>query len=150
MISQHIFYYFTGGRVWLSHVFASSPSPPTPTRPVVSFLLSHIHLYMLSGFQPPHPTPPSFSLSLSLIHTCTLPSSSLHCSVSATSAPPVMRLSTGAVPFNHSAQRVALSLVTSSCCLNSAMLGGGFDRCLPAAQCVSLKITPHSGLLAIF
>lgn len=39
MISQHIFYYFTGGRVWLSHVFASSPS----STPVIFFYLIHTH-----------------------------------------------------------------------------------------------------------
>lgn len=59
MISQHIFYYFTGGRVQLSHVFASPFPPPSPARTLV-------HAFWFS--------PSLFSLSshhfLFLIHTC--------------------------------------------------------------------------------
>lgn len=59
MISQHIFYYFTGGRVWLSHVFASSPS----STPVIFFYLIHtlVHAFWFS--------PIPFSLSSHLSHT---------------------------------------------------------------------------------
>lgn len=146
MISQHIFYYFTGGRVWLSHVFASSPS----STPVLSFSVSYIHLYTLSGFHPPHFPSPAISLSYPHLHTF-LPF--LHSFSASSASPPPLILLFTCIASVITANGEVLCLLTSSF-LFEFRKAGRLISVSPAAQRVTLilqrKITPLSGLLAIF